>query len=209
MALKKKHIQDVAKIMGVEEEMIRILPKLEGKTKMMNPWVKQLTGIFAGLRFERGLTIMDIPCGKGGVSVPLAKKYGVKILGFDILPQYVQNANEFTDKEGVGNLCKFRVEDIREVAKRKNICNVLLWIAGPHLWGKSEATINALRTCVKDGGIIFIGDAYLYSKVMSEHYQDYETLDETTKGYTSHGDKLISLVDYQRKLWREDYHIRH
>ena len=98
MALKKKHIQDVAKIMGVEEEMIRILPKLEGKTKMMNPWVKQLAGVFAGLRFERGLTIVDIPCGKGGVSVPLAKKYGVKVLGFDILPEYVQDANEFYGK---------------------------------------------------------------------------------------------------------------
>lgn len=205
MVLKKKHIQDITKIMRVEEEMIRLLPKLQSKTNTMNPWVKQLPGIFRGLKFEKGLSILDIPCGEGGVSVPLAENYGVKVLGFDILPDYIQNANKFARKLGVQKLCRFRVGDIRNVVKSGNVCDVLLWIGAPHLWGKSKPTIKALRNCVKNGGLIFIGDAYLYPKSESGSFDDLETLDDTTKGYTSYGDELIRLIDYRGKLWKEDY----
>jgi hypothetical protein len=33
----KQHIKDIKKIMSVEEEMIRLLPKLEDKSGLMNP----------------------------------------------------------------------------------------------------------------------------------------------------------------------------
>lgn len=126
MLLKSKYIQDVAKIMGVEREMVRFLPKLQNKTQTMNPWVRQLPGIFRSLKFNKATRVLDIPCGEGGVSVPLAKKYKVKVTGFDILPEYVRNANKLAAEQGIGNLCKFKVQDIREVIKKRNICDVLL-----------------------------------------------------------------------------------
>ena len=70
--------------MSIEEEMIRLLPQLEDKLGLLNPWVRQLPGIFRGLNLKRNQTILDIPCGKGGVSIPLAKKYGVKVIRYDI-----------------------------------------------------------------------------------------------------------------------------
>ena len=89
MVLKNKYVQDVARIMGVEKEMVRLLPKLQSKTKTMNPWVRQLPGIFRSLKFNKATKVLDIPCGEGGVSVPLAKQYKVRVMGFDILPEYV------------------------------------------------------------------------------------------------------------------------
>jgi cyclopropane fatty-acyl-phospholipid synthase-like methyltransferase len=205
MKIKKKHNKDVSKIMGVEKEMIRLLPMLHDVSNMMNPNIRQLSGIFRGLKFKKGMEILDIPCGKGGVSVPLAKKYGVKVMGFDILPEYVRIANEFAKRHGVEKHCNFKIGDIRDVVKRENICDVLLWIAPPHLWGKSKPTIKALRNCVKNGGLIFINDAYTYSKKNPSAYDDYETLNETNKGYTFYGDEVVRFIDYRSKLWENDY----
>lgn len=203
--MEKQDLQDIAKIMGVEEEMIPLLPQLPSRTNLMNPWVRQLPGLFQGLRLKRGMTVLDIPCGRGGVSVPLARKYSVKVLGYDIFPDYVQIANDFAVKHGVGKLCSFNLGDIRQIVKRKNICDLLLWVAAPRLWGKSEATIKALRGCVNHGGLVLIADAYLYSESRSKGYEDYETLADTTEGFTSCGDRLVRVIDHGGTLWEEDF----
>jgi len=200
---KKQHIEDIKKIMSIEEEMIRLLPQLEDKLGLLNPWVRQLPGIFRGLKLKPNQIVLDIPCGKGGVSIPLAQKYGVKVTGYDIVEGYVQNAALQAKKHGVGNQCTFKVEDIRKTTKRKNICDLLLWIAPPHLWKTSKEIIKALRNCVKNGGLILIADAYLY--MPTKKYEDYETLDSTNRGYFAFGDKTVRFIDYKDKLWKEDF----
>ena len=194
MVTKKLHTEDIKKIMGVEDEMIRLLPQLEDQMNLLNSWVRQLPGIFRGLKLKKNQVVLDIPCGKGGVSIPLAKKYGVKVLGYDIIDGYIKSANELAKKEKVENLCTFKVEDIRKITKRKNICDAILWIAPPHLWKNSKETIKALRNCVKNNGIILIADAYVYKP--TKKYEDYETLDSTNLGYTHFGDKIIRFFDY-------------
>jgi len=201
--MSKQHTEDIKKIMGIEEEMIRLLPQLEDKLGLLNPWVRQLPGIFCGLNLKRNQIVLDIPCGKGGVSIPLAKKYGVKVIGYDIVKGYVEYAASQSKKNGVGNQCTFKVENIRKTTKQKNICDLLLWIAPPHLWKTSKLTIKALRNCVKNSGQILIADAYLYKP--TKKYEDYETLDSTNKGYTAFGDEIIRFIDYKDTLWKEDY----
>lgn len=203
MIITKQHIEDLKKIMSIEEEMIRLLPQIEDKLGLINPWVKQLPDIFRGLKLKPKQIVLDIPCGKGGASIPLAKNYGVKVLGYDIMEGYIKSATELAKKEGVGKLCTFRIEDIRKTTKRKDICDVLLWIAPPHLWKTAKETIKALRNCVKNGGLILIADAYLYKP--TKKYGGYETLDVSNNEYTSFGDKIIRFVDYKDSLWKEDY----
>lgn len=203
MVTKNQHIKDIKKIMSVEDEMILLLPKLEDKLNLLNPWVKQLPGILRGLKLKKNQTVLDIPCGKGGVSIPLAKKYKVKVIGYDIIKGYIQNANELARKEKITRKCKFQVKDIRNIIKRKNICDVLLWIAPPHLWKNSKITIQSLRNCVKNKGLILIADAYAYKP--TKKYEDYETLKSTNKGFAQFNDRIIKFYDYKSKLWKEDY----
>ncbi len=203
MVIKKQHSEDIKKIMGVEEEMVRLLPQLEDMLGLMNPWVRKLPGIFRELKLKQNQTILDIPCGMGGVSIPLAQKYRVKVIGYDIIEGYIKNAALLAKKCGVGNLCKFKIQDIRETTKRKNICDLLLWIAPPHIWKTSKETIKSLRNCVKNGGLVLIADAYLYQP--AKKYENYETLESTNIGYTAFGDKIIRFIDYKDKLWKEDF----
>ena len=199
--MQKKNVQDIKTIMGIEEEMICILPAI--KQNVMNPWIRRLSGIFQKLNLQKGQVVLDLPCGRGGVSIPLAKKYGVKILGYDVLEEYINAAKSLAKSDGVAKLCKFTVEDIREVVKRKNFCDVLLWIAAPQLWNSSKNTIRSLRNCVRNKGIIFIGDAYVYKPDV--RYKGYETLEKMNEGYRNYGDKIVDFIDYRNTLWKEDY----
>jgi cyclopropane fatty-acyl-phospholipid synthase-like methyltransferase len=202
----KQQVSDLKNIMSIEEEMIPLLHVFKPKNRILNPWQKQLPIIFKKMRLEKGMKIIDLPCGQGGVSVPLAKRYGAEVMGYDIVPAYVRYAQEYAKEKEVSDLCKFRVADIREAVKRRNICDVLLWIGPPHVWGRSHPTISRLRNVVKNRGRIVIADAYLYPKVKSTGmYKDYESFKNTTKGYTSLGDEIIEINDYGSSLWDFDY----
>ena len=205
MTLGKKHLRDVMEIMGIEEEMVRLLPRIRSKTSIMNPWGRSLPGIFRELKLRSGQELLDIPCGEGGVSVLLAKKYRVTVTGCDVVPEYVERANCLAQKQGVGELCRFAVKDARDVVRNGKRFDILLWIAPPHIWGKPKPTIRALRKCIKEGGIILIGDAYLCRE--TEGFDAFETLENTTRGYTSFGDELLSFYDYKGTLWKRDYQM--
>lgn len=187
--------------MSIKGEMIKFLPKI--KHKIMNPFFKELPQIFEDLKLEKDQLVLDIPCGRGGVSIPLAKKYKVKVIGYDILIDYIKSARAFAQENKVSDLCAFEIKDIRSVVKERNIYDVLLWIAAPTIWKSAKETIHNLRKCVKNQGIVIIGDAYVYKP--TNKYPDYKTLEETNRGHSFYGDTIIEIKDYKNKLWKEDY----
>ena len=192
--------------MSAEEEMIPLLSLFKPKNRILDPWQKQLPSIFKRLSLKQGMRIIDIPCGQGGVSVPLAKKYKVTVVGYDIFPDYVRYAREYAKENGVADLCEFRSQDIREVVKKKRLYDILLWIGAPHVWGKTKPTISKLRNIVKDSGLIVIADAYIQSSIKRKGvFKDYESFDDCVKGYTSFGDEIIETHDYKDSLWDFDY----
>jgi SAM-dependent methyltransferase len=202
----RQQMNDLKKIMSAEEEMIPLLSLFKPKNRILNPWEKQFPNIFKKLRIKKGMKVIDIPCGQGGVSVPLAKTYGVNVTGYDIMPAYVQYAREYAKQKQVTHLCQYNVADIREVIRQKNEYDILLWIGPPHVWGSAKSTISKLRNIVSDTGMIVIADAYLYYGVGRKGmYKDYENLKNTNKGYTSLGDDIIEIYDYKSTLWNFDY----
>jgi len=118
MGFTKQQIDDLKKIMSAEKDMIPLLPLFRPKNRILNPWEKQFPKIFKKLRLKKGMTVLDIPCGQGGISVPLAKIYGVNVIGYDIIPAYVRYAKEYATEKGVSELCSYNTGDIREVVKR-------------------------------------------------------------------------------------------
>lgn len=205
MGLEPQQMEDVARIMGVDKDMVRLLPRLVHPSQAMNPWAEHLPAVMDQLDLQPGQTVLDIPCGTGRVSVPLAKAYGTRIIGYDILPEYIDSARAFAHLHQVDELCEFSAADIRAVVAEHDICDLLLWIAPPHVWDSSRETINHLRGCVRSGGKILIGDAYLNAESAKAGYPEYETLEGTTEGYSAYGDELVRCIDYEGTLWEDDY----
>jgi SAM-dependent methyltransferase len=76
------------------------LPFLElGKEKAVKE-VESLCKIFEEYKMPKDSKILDLSCGIGRHSIPLAKR-GYKVIGYDISSLYLQKAREWARKEGL------------------------------------------------------------------------------------------------------------
>lgn len=124
--------------------------------------------------------VLDLGCGKGAVSIKIAREYSCRVRGIDLIPEFVEYAKKMAQEYKVDGLCEFYSEDINySVTKERDYDIVVLGAVGDVL-GNPEETILSLRNTVKKGGYIFIDDAY-----------DAEGLDER---YPSR-DKWIEIFD--------------
>lgn len=65
------------------------------------------------LRLRKGQSVLDIPCGMGRLSLPLARM-GVEATGVDLTPLYVKRARRFAREAGVN--ARFLRGDMRGIA---------------------------------------------------------------------------------------------
>jgi SAM-dependent methyltransferase len=104
------------------------LPFLEqGKEKAVRE-VEGLCKIFDEYKMPKDSKILDLSCGIGRHSIPLAKR-GFKVIGFDISSLYLQKARGWAKREGLinnnddiddeskNNTIKFYQGDLRDAAK--------------------------------------------------------------------------------------------
>ncbi len=198
-------VRDLTAIMGIEQEMLSLLPLFRPKNHLLSPWENELPRLFKNLRLKKGDKVLDVPCGQGGVSVPLAQKYGVHVTGYDLVPEYVKYAKTFTKKMGVEKLCSFAAADVRSVVRKKNIYDLFIWAGAPHVWGGTKATVRALAKPVRDGGLIFMADAYLHAKTRKTGiYKNYDYLRDLKNNLTARGDEILFFHDYENTLWDHD-----
>jgi cyclopropane fatty-acyl-phospholipid synthase-like methyltransferase len=116
--------------------------------------------ILKHIRVSEKTKVLDLACGKGAVSVHLAEALGCIVTGIDIIPEFIDFAKKKAQEYGVENLCEFKVRDINEsVIVEKDYDIVILGAVGDVL-GNHEQTIQKLKNTVKNGGYIFIDDAY-------------------------------------------------
>ncbi len=108
-----------------------------------------------------GLTILDLGCGKGAVSVQVAQTLGCTCHGIDAIPEFIDFAQLKATKLGVNHLCKFETGDIREkVNDLSGYDVVILGAIGP-VFGDYYYTLMTLERCLKDTGIIIVDDGYI------------------------------------------------
>lgn len=112
------------------------------------------------IQAPEGTRVLDLACGKGAVSVNLAKELGCLVKGIDLLPEFIDFALNKAQEFGVGELCQFVVGDItKSVQTEKGYDLVILGAVGDVL-GNPEETITLLKNTVKKDGYIIIYDAY-------------------------------------------------
>ena len=105
--------------------------------------------------------ILDLGCGKGAVSINIAKALHCQVHGIDALPQFINDAVKWAKKYNVADQCKFEVGDIRLILKLLNNYDVaILGSIGPVL-GNVEQTLLKVKKCIKHNGHIILDDGYL------------------------------------------------
>ena len=131
--------------------------------------------------------ILDLACGKGAVSVNLARELGCRVKGIDIIPEFIDFAINKAQEFGVEKLCEFKVGDINESVKTEKDYDIVIYGAVGDVLGNWEETITLLKNTVKNGGYIIIDDAYGNDNTSAK----YPTREQWLKIFNSTGVRLI------------------
>jgi len=120
--------------------------------------------LLAELFEERGLKkcrVLDIPCGIGGVAVPLAR-LGYDATGVDISPYFVRIARQKARRFGVAKRASFTVGSMREVGSlfadgQFDAAMNIFTSIGFGSENDDLAFFKGLRRVVRKGGLFVIG----------------------------------------------------
>jgi len=107
------------------------------------------------------LKVLDLGCGKGAVSVKVAKSLGCNCYGIDAIAEFVEYAQNKALEFKVEHLCRFETGDIREKVKELSGYDIIILGAIGPVFGDYYATLTTLSGCINKNGIFIIDDGYI------------------------------------------------
>lgn len=112
----------------------------------------------------QGMSILDLACGKGANSIPLAKDFGMQVTGVDLIPEFIEYAIHRTKELDIEKLCKYKIEDITQTVKQARCYDCALYLAVGGVLGNPKQIVSTLCNVVKPGGYLIIDYAYATDK---------------------------------------------
>jgi cyclopropane fatty-acyl-phospholipid synthase-like methyltransferase len=138
---------------------------------------------------KSSINVLDLGCGKGAVSVKLAKSVGCKVRGIDAVKDFIDYAKNKAKEYGVADICQFEVGDIRECTG--DGYDLVILAACGEVLGDLDTTINKLKKMARSGGYIIIDDAFCEGH-------------KKAGGYLTHGEAIDIFTKNQVELIEED-----
>ncbi len=107
------------------------------------------------------LEILDIGCGKGAVSINIAKNLSAKCYGIDAVNEFIDYCNSKAIELKVNDLCVFKVADCRtDDYFNKQFDVIILGSIGP-IFGDYQTTFRAISPYLKSDGLLILDDGYI------------------------------------------------
>lgn len=146
--------------------------------------------------------ILDLACGKGAVAITITKSLGIKVRGFDLMPEFIKYARQKAKEYSVDTLCRFETGDINEtVTTEKNYDCVILGSAGSIL-GTPQKTLEKLKLTIKPDGYVLIYDVYLLDTAHKEEVKlkeyRYLTYEQWLNMFRQAGMQLVEALPNKR-----------
>lgn len=113
------------------------------------------------LAAQKPLRILDLCCGKGAISLAMARELGATVRGVDLIPAFIEEARRRAVEQGIENRCTFTVADANISVMAERGYDVVVFSAAGDVLGDARETLAKLRGTVLPGGYILLDDSYL------------------------------------------------
>ncbi len=100
---------------------------------------------------QSNLKVLDLGCGKGAVSIKLAKELNCQCHGIDAVKEFIDEAKNKAKEFNVEEYCSFERDDIRvRIRDLKGYDIIVLGAIGPVL-GDYYSTLTKVSKCIEAG----------------------------------------------------------
>ena len=148
---------------------------------------------------EKIKTALDLGCGKGAVSIQMAKHFGWHVHGIDAMPEFIEGAQQRSQTFGTAKRVSFELGDIRSAVKHaRDYDLVILGSIGPVL-GSIIETLSAVKSCLVPGGYVLLDDVY---QRMDGHSAAGDAPDRAAVLQQIHGSSLKIIEEF---VYDHDY----
>lgn len=135
--------------------------------------------------------VLDLGCGKGAVSLTLARDLGFQAHGVDLFEPFVLEARARAAEWGLADRCRFEKGDIHAVVRSSAGYDVVVYASVGAL-GPLDECVGALRGCVGRDGLLVIDEGFLAPGVGTEAgFRNLVGYEESRRRLTSHGDAIL------------------
>lgn len=144
---------------------------------------------------DSGWRALDLGCGKGAVSIRLAKELGCRAKGVDLMSEFIDYARDKAKEWEVGHLCEFEIGDINEAAQTEKGYDMVVLGAVGSVMGGPEETLKKLKSTVKPDGYIIVDDGYIIEGTDAPRLEaDYYTREQWERAFKDAGLRLICEI---------------
>jgi 2-polyprenyl-3-methyl-5-hydroxy-6-metoxy-1,4-benzoquinol methylase len=195
-ALDNRQKIQVAEGFDATPKLIPFIPYLLQDLFELGSSSEIIIDILDSLHLNKKTKVLDLACGKGAVSINIAKQLGFACKGIDLFKPFIDIANQKAVEFGVEHLCPFEVEDINDAVKKEKKYDIVILASAESLLGEVDEAIGKLRECIKNDGFIIYDGAYLNenSNIDNPDYSVIKRYSETIAQLTSFGDEIIREV---------------
>lgn len=109
---------------------------------------------------SEGARVLEIGCGPGHLSIMLALRHGLDVIGLDLDPAMVERAraNAFRMTSGGGRSPSFMVGDVASLAFPDASFDVVVSTLSMHHWADPKAGLAAIARVLRPGGRSLVWD---------------------------------------------------
>ncbi len=109
------------------------------------------------LGLEPGMTMLDVGCGWGSLSLYAAEHFGVRVTGVTIAAEQKRFVDRRVREQGLEDRVEIRLQDYREVPEREHFDAVGSLEMGEHVGERHyPAYVEVLQRAVKPGGRVLV-----------------------------------------------------
>ena len=106
----------------------------------------------------KGSYVLDVGCGVGATACWLARRYGCRVMGVDILPRMVERSQERARREKVADRVEFKVADAQDLPFEDNLFDAVLTESVTAFPADKQKAVNEYTRVAKPGGHVGLNE---------------------------------------------------
>ena len=108
---------------------------------------------------DKNKYVLDVGYGSGKTACYVAKRYGCRVVGVDLLERMIDRSNERAKREGVEDRVRFRVADAQNLPFEDNLFDVVVGEFITGLLDDKRRGVNEYLRVTKPGGYVGLNEA--------------------------------------------------